>query len=84
MGLGSPHRALLLLLAPPVASQTRRLVQIEELDHEQYHKADSGVVEVAPKPFETGTFASWAASAIKPTVGMCKSKITVAKTVNAK
>ena len=44
------------MLTPPVAGHSRRLVQIEHLDHEQYQKADPGMEEVAPKPVETGTF----------------------------
>ncbi len=44
------------MLTPPVPGHSRRLVQIEHLDHEQYQKADPGMEEVAPKPVETGTF----------------------------
>src|SRR5919107_3022785 len=47
---------LLLLLTPPVPGHAPRLVHIQDLDHEQHHKAKPGMEEVAPKPVETGTF----------------------------
>jgi hypothetical protein len=47
---------LLLLLTPPVRGHAPRLVHIQDLDHEQHHKAEPGMEEVAPKPVETGTF----------------------------
>src|ERR687898_1701373 len=47
---------LLLLLTPPVRGHAPRLVHIQDLDHEQHHKAEPGMEEDAPKPVETGTF----------------------------
>jgi hypothetical protein len=39
--------ALLVLLPPSVPGQALRLVHVHHLDHEQHHKAEAGMEEVA-------------------------------------
>jgi hypothetical protein len=75
-------RALLMLLARSVPGHARWLVHIQGLDHEQHHKADPGMEEVALQALRDGHLLLYCAtSAMEPTVGMCKAKTAVEKIV---
>ena len=52
------------------------------MDHEQDHEAEAGMEEVAPKRVEIGTLCLLRHVCMELTVGMCKSKTTVARVVS--